>query len=92
MGLFIDKIVHFASFAGHDRHEALKIRVHRAVFSMTMDLVLKVALAYMDHSIHFVHASIVIMINRIVKLIHFLGAPIWDFHFAKGKQTFYLKI
>lgn len=88
--LLLMLFLHF--FAGQDHHEVLKILVHRAVFSMTMDLVLKVVLVYMDHSIHFVHAFIVIMIRRIVKLIHFSGAPTWDFHSAKGKQAFYLQI
>lgn len=64
------------SSADQDHHGALKILVHRAVFSMMMDLALKAVQVYMDRSIHFVHASIVIMISRIVKLIRFLAAPI----------------
>lgn len=65
----------FITFSGQDHREAL-ILVHHAVFSMTMDLVLREDQACMDHSIHFAHASIVITISRIIKLIHCSVAPI----------------
>lgn len=76
----------FALFVGQDHPEAL-IQVHPAVFSMMIS-VLKAVPVCTDRSIHFVRASIVIMINRTERLIHFSGAPIWGFPSARGEWAF----